>query len=95
LAIFTINLLKEQDYVHVFASHLPSQRYTKFLRDPISVGIDPERELLAVFCGVGNTIEVASNIVSVRDEIGNLHKQSVLKEQDYVHVFACHLQKPR
>ena len=40
------------------------------MRDPISVGIDPVRELLAVvFCGVGNTIEVVSNIVLVRDEI--------------------------
>jgi hypothetical protein len=39
------------------------------VRDPISVGIDPVREFLAVvFCGVGNTIEVVSNIVLVRDE---------------------------
>jgi len=39
------------------------------VRNPISVGIDPVRSLKAVvFCGVGNTIEVVSIIVSVKDE---------------------------
>jgi hypothetical protein len=51
------------------------------VRNPISVGIDPERELPTVFCGVGNTIEVVSNIVSVRDENWQ-SSQSIFKEQD-------------
>ena len=69
MAIFTINLLKEQDYVHVFARHLQKERRVKLVIDPISVGIDPVRSFPAVvFCGVGNTIEVVSNIVLVRNE---------------------------
>jgi len=38
------------------------------VRDPSSVGIDPEMEFSSVFYGVGNIIEVASNVESVRDE---------------------------
>jgi len=38
------------------------------VRDPISIGIDPESEFSAVFCVVGNTIDVVNNVVSVRDE---------------------------
>ena len=68
MAIFTINILKEQDYVHVFACHLRNLRSVKLVRDPISVGIDPVREFPPEFCGVGNTIENVNNIVSVRDE---------------------------
>jgi hypothetical protein len=69
LPIFTINLLKEQDYVHVFARHLPKSRLVKLVRDPISVGIDPLRRFLSVvFFGVGNMIEMVSNMVSLRDE---------------------------
>jgi hypothetical protein len=68
LPIFTINLLKEQDYVHVFACHLPKASSVKLVRDPISVGIDPLRKLLSVvFCGVGNMIEMVSNMVLVRN----------------------------
>ena len=29
--------------------HLPSQSLVKLVRDPISVGIDPERELVSVY----------------------------------------------
>ena len=68
MAIITTNLLKEQKYVHVFARHLPTPRLIKLVRDPISVGIDPVKEFSAVFCDVENTIEVASNVVSVRNE---------------------------
>ena len=38
----------EQDYVHVFARHLQKSRVVKLVRDPISVGIDPSRELVSV-----------------------------------------------
>jgi len=62
-------------------------------RSDLSWNRPSKADFICIFCGVGNTIEVASNIVSVRDEIGNLHKQSVLKEQDYIHVFARHLLK--
>jgi len=54
------------------------------VRDPISVGIDPVRdEIPPVFCAVGNTIDVVSNIVSVRDEIWqssqfNLKKSKIM-----------------
>jgi hypothetical protein len=52
-----------------FARHLPKTSVVKLMRDPISVGIDPVREFLSVFCGVKNTIEVVSDhIVSLRDE---------------------------
>ena len=69
MPIFTINLLKEQDYVHVFARHLPKSSQIKLVRDPISVGIDPLRRFLSVvFFGVGNMIEMVSNMVSLRDE---------------------------
>ena len=62
------------------------------MRNPISVGIDPVRSLKAVvFCGVGNTIEVVSIIVSVKDE--NWQSSQSFKQQDYVRVFARHLQK--
>ena len=64
MAIVTINLLKEQDYVHVLARHLLKSRVVKLVRDPISVGIDPVKEFPAVLCGVRNTIEVVSNVVS-------------------------------
>ena len=59
---------KKQDYVHSFVRHLQKPRNPKLVRDPISVGINPVRELEAVFCGVRSAIEVASNVVSVRDE---------------------------
>jgi len=62
------NPSKEQDYLHVFARHLLNSTLVKLVRDPISVGIDPERELEPEFYGVGNTIEVVSNVVLVRDE---------------------------
>ena len=58
------NQSSEKEYVRVIARHLPKSRKVKLVRDPISVGIDPVREFLAVvFCGVGNTIEVVSIIV--------------------------------
>jgi hypothetical protein len=45
---------------HIFVRHLPKIITVKLVRDPISVGIDPVRELVpVVFCDVGNTIEVA------------------------------------
>jgi len=50
------SIFKEQDYLHVFARHLLNSTLVKLVRDPISVGIDPERELEPEFCGVGNTI---------------------------------------
>jgi len=50
-----------------FARYLQKERSVKLVRDPISVGIDPVRKLSS-FCGVGNMIEVVSNVVSVRDE---------------------------
>jgi hypothetical protein len=43
-----------QDYVHVFECHLPKERPIKVVRDPISLGIDPLKELFTEFCGVGN-----------------------------------------
>ena len=59
------NQSSEQDNVNVkIARHLPKLRVVKLVRDPISVGINPEREFPAVFCGVRNTIEVASNVES-------------------------------
>ena len=54
------NQSSEHDYVNAIARHLPKLRVVKLVRDPISVGIDPVRELVpVVFCDVGNTIEVA------------------------------------
>jgi hypothetical protein len=68
LAIITINL-QEHIYIHVFARDSQKSSSVKLVRDPISVGIDPVRELVpVVFCGVGNTIEVVSNVVLVRDK---------------------------
>jgi hypothetical protein len=60
-----------------FARYLLKESRVKLVRDPISVGIDPERELSSVvFCGVGNTIEMVINVVvSVRDESSNHHNQ--------------------
>ena len=59
------NQSSEQDYVHAtIARHLPKPSLVKLIRDPISVGIEPESSLSSVFCGVGNTIEVASNVDS-------------------------------
>ena len=54
------NQSSEHDYVNAIARHLQKLRVVKLVRDPISVGIDPVRELVpVVFCDVGNTIEVA------------------------------------
>jgi len=70
---------KRQDYLHGFACHLPNSILVKLVRDPISVGIDPVRSLSSVFCGVRNTIEVVSNIVSVRGDENWQSSQSIFK----------------
>jgi len=61
------SFFKEQDCVHVFAGNSLKSSQVKLVRDPISVGIDPERELNPEFCVVGHTIEVVINRVLVRD----------------------------
>jgi len=72
-----------------FPCHLQKRRKVNLVRDPISVGIDPVRELSTVFCGVRNMIEVVvSNIVLVRNE-------NWQKKDHYVNVFARNLQKSR
>ena len=43
------NQSSEKEYVRVIARHLPKARKVKLVRDPISVGIDPERELESVY----------------------------------------------
>jgi hypothetical protein len=43
------NQSSEHDYVNAIARHLPKLRLVKLVRDPISVGIDPERELVSVY----------------------------------------------
>ena len=42
------NQSSEHDYVNAIARHLQKLRVVKLVRDPISVGIDPVRELNAV-----------------------------------------------
>ena len=44
------NKSEKQDYVYMATRHLPKSRRVKILRDPISVGIDPSRELPSEFC---------------------------------------------
>ena len=80
MPIFTINILKEQDYVHVFACHLQKESSVKLVRDSISVGIDPVREFPPEFCGVENTIEMVSNMVLVRNA-NCQSSQSIFRER--------------
>ena len=93
------NQSSEQDYVNAIARHLQKLRVVKLVRDPISVGIDPVRELEAVFCGVSiRDNKVASNIVSVRDKSlqSSRHNQESEEQQGNVlHGFARHLPKSR
>jgi len=46
--------------------HLLKSSLVKLVRDPISVGIDPERELKPEWCGVGNTIRGKQSSIGER-----------------------------